>query len=102
MHSGTKSYETVVSKLRSARSDYFRALKPSNKSFWKAVSSLNRGNSSIPTLVSEVGEEASTPASKAALLNDQFVKKFNFNFALIQGGLTKASSSLQRRFTLLF
>ena len=68
---------TVTSKLRCARSDYFRALKPSNKSFWKAVSSLNRGNSRIPTLVSEAGEEASAPASKAALLNNQFVKNFN-------------------------
>ena len=68
---------TVISKLRSARSDYFRALKPSNKSFWKAVSSLNRGNSRIPTLVSEAGEEASAPASKAVLLNNQFVKNFN-------------------------
>ena len=27
------------------------------------------GNSRIPTLVSEIGEEASTPASKAALLS---------------------------------
>ena len=33
--------------------------------------------SHIPTLVSEVGEEASTPASKAALLNNQFAKNFN-------------------------
>ena len=47
---------TVISKLRSARSDYFRL-----KRFWKAVSSLNRGNSRIPTLVSEDGEEASAP-----------------------------------------
>ena len=68
---------TVTSNLRSARSDYFKALKPSNKSFWKIVRSLNRGNGCIPTLISQLGEEASTPASKAALLNDQFVKNFN-------------------------
>ena len=58
-------------------STYFKALKPSNKSSWKVVRSLNRGNSCIPTLISQLGEEASTSASKAALLNDQFVKNFN-------------------------
>ena len=41
----TSSYEelrnTVISKLHSDRTDYFTALKPSNKSFWKVVSSVN-------------------------------------------------------------
>ena len=48
MQASTKSYGTQLS--RSAGRDDFSALKPSNKTFWKAVSSLTRGSSRIPTL----------------------------------------------------
>ena len=72
IRAGTKNYGIRLSQSYAPLEATILELLSLNKSFWKPVNSLNRGNCHIPTLVSEVGEGASTPASKADLLSNHF------------------------------
>ncbi len=81
-----KVRNAVTKALRDAKRNFFYTLRPSQKDFWKAINSLNRGRTSIPTLISSDGTPASSPASKAALLNHRFSKNFNSSTPPITSG----------------
>ena len=67
----------VTSLLRQEKASHFEKLKPSNmKQFWKAVKSLTKKDSSVPTLHLE-GATASLNTEKANMLNKFFASCFN-------------------------
>ena len=67
----------VITLLRHSKLTFFKKLHPkSNKAFWKAVNSLNRKSSGIPTLTSG-SLVATTDGEKAELLNEHFTQCFN-------------------------
>ena len=67
----------VTSLLRQEKASHFEKLKPSNmKQFWKAVKSLTKKDSSVPTLHLE-GATASLNTEKASMLNKFFASCFN-------------------------
>ena len=68
----------VITLLRHSKLTFFKKLHPkSNKAFWKAVNSLNRKSSGIPTLTSG-SLVATTDGEKAELLNEHFTQCFNY------------------------
>ena len=75
----------VVAKLRKSKQDYFQRLNPGNcKEFWKIVKYINKGQSSIPSLIvncsSSELEVANTDSEKANALNKFFSTCFNHAF----------------------
>ena len=68
----------VITLLRHSKLTFFKKLHPkSNKAFWKAVNSLNRKSSGIPTITSG-SLVATTDGEKAELLNEHFTQCFNY------------------------
>ena len=72
-----KLRNVVTQALNPSKNKFFSTLKKSSKKFWKAVNSLNRGTNSIRTLFGDDGTPASSPVSKAMLLNLCFSRNFN-------------------------
>ena len=82
----------VITMLRQSKQKFFKTLHPnSNKAFWKAVNSLNKKDSVIPTLTFG-GYAATTNREKAEVLNDHFTRCFNYAVQPLQPSRSYISS----------
>ena len=66
----------VVTLLRNSRKNFFKNLNPRKKAFWKAVKSVSRNSSEIPTLKSN-NVTVATNDAKATMLSHTFCQNFN-------------------------
>ena len=68
----------MVGLIREAKKKFFENLESADqKVFWKTVKLLNRAESSIPTLTTPDGVQASSSSDKASTLNHYFYTCFN-------------------------
>ena len=82
----------VITMLRQSKQKFFKTLHPnSNKAFWKAVNSLNKKDSVIPTLTFG-GYAATTNREKAEVLHDHFTRCFNYAVQPLQPSRSYISS----------
>ena len=66
----------VATLLGNSRKKFFKNLNPKKKEFWKAVGSVARNSSEIPTLKSN-NVTATTREAKATMLSNTFCQNFN-------------------------